>query len=87
MFLSRPIVSMPSKYFHGAVEVYGGTIQDGLPLRKHTVCFYQIWMSHRSATCKALFDCDYKLDCWPDCSQIVARLFTICLCDLMSLPN
>jgi hypothetical protein len=26
---------------------------------------------------------DYKLDCWPDCSQIVARLFTICLCDLM----
>jgi hypothetical protein len=24
---------------------------------------------------KALFDCDYKLDCWPDCSQIVARLF------------
>jgi hypothetical protein len=29
-------------------------------------------MSHT----KALFDCDYKLDCWPDCSQIVARLFT-----------
>jgi hypothetical protein len=22
-----------------------------------------------------LFDCDYKLDCWLDCSQIVARLF------------
>jgi hypothetical protein len=39
------------------------------------LCFYQIWMSHHSATCKALFDCDYKLDCWPDCSQIVARLF------------
>jgi hypothetical protein len=27
---------MPLKYFHGAVEVYGSTIQDGLPLRKHT---------------------------------------------------
>jgi hypothetical protein len=34
--------------------------------------------------CKALFDLNlYKLDCWLDCSQIVARLFTVCLCDLM----
>jgi hypothetical protein len=24
---------------------------------------------------QALFDCKYKLDCWLDCSQIVARLF------------
>jgi hypothetical protein len=29
---------------------------------KHTMGF---------TICKALFDCDYKLDCWPDCSQIV----------------
>jgi hypothetical protein len=46
---------------------------------------FGIWLDikFKNLICKALFDCDYKLDCWPDCSQIVARLFTICLCDLM----
>jgi hypothetical protein len=34
--------------------------------------------AHWWGLCKALFDCDYKLDCWPDCSQIVARLFSEC---------
>jgi hypothetical protein len=64
-------------------EPTGNAVQGILSIGKHDLSLRipfallvsNIIRTYETLGNKALFDCNYKLDCWPDCSQIVARFF------------